>query len=255
MRPVPAAPLVIALLVTAATVTGAVVVALDPAPWSPSSALLLAAGMALATVTAVAGILLARGRWAGRLGALLAITWIATGALLDSPLGIVVVMLAAASLTATTGPWLGRWLRRLPTVGGVPAAAVVVLLTLVVTPAALSLAGPDEVAAAGWGFAAWSWLVALVLARAVPGSLLLVRWLHPVVAAAVAIAVHFPVAVVPIASAVIVVVLAWRRDLALALAPVVPTSGGVLRLPPELAPLEVLEAAGADQSGRRKEPR
>jgi hypothetical protein len=254
MRPVPAAPLVIALLVTAATVTGAVALALGPAPWSPSSGLLMAAGMALATVIAVAGILLARGRWAGRLGAVLAVTWIATGGLLDSRFGIAVVLLAAVSLTATSGPWLGRWLRRLPTVGGVPAAAVVVLLTLVLTPAALALAGPEGVAAGTWGFAAWSWLLALLLGRAVPGSLLLMRWVHPIAAAAGAIAVRFPVAAVPVASAVIVVVLAWRRDLALALAPVVPASGGVLRLPPELAPLEVLEAAGADESGRRKEP-
>jgi hypothetical protein len=33
-----------------------------------------------------------------------------------------------------------------------------------------------------------------------------------------------------------------------------PESGGVFRLPPELAPPEVLEAAGADATGRRKKP-
>src|SRR3990170_3019190 len=97
MRPVPAAPLVVALLVTAATVAGAIVLALDPAPFSPSSALLLAAGMALATVPAVT-----------------------------------------------------------------------------------------------WGFAAWSLLLALLLARTVPGALLMVRWVHPVAAAATAITAGLP---------------------------------------------------------------
>lgn len=254
MRPVPAAPLVVALLVTAATVTGAVVVALDPAPLAPSSALLFAAGMALATVAAIAGILLARGRWAGRVGTGLALTWIAVGALLESPAGIAVVLVAAAALAATAGPWLGRWLRRLPTTGGVPAAAVVALLTLVLTPPALALADRAQVAAVTWGFAGWSLLLALLVARAVPGSLLLVRWMHPVAAAATAISAGFPVAVVPLVAAAIVASLAWRRDLASALAPMLPESGGVFRLPPELAPPEVLEAAGADATGRRKKP-
>lgn len=250
MRLVPAAPLVVALLVTAATLAGAIVVALDAAPFSPSQALLFTAGMAVATVTTVAGILLARGRWAGRVGALLALTWVGTGAVLESAGGIVVVLVAAAALTATAGPWLGRWLRRLPTAGGVPPAAVVVLLTLVLTPPALALADRGEVAPATWGFAGWSVLLALALARAVPASLPLARWIHPVAAAATAIATGLPLAMVPLTAAAIVAALAWRRDLALALAPLVPEAGGVLRIPPELAPSQVLEEAGADESGR-----
>jgi len=145
-------------------------------------------------------------------------------------------------------------LRRLPITGGVPAAAVVALLTLVLTPPALALADRAQVAAVTWGFAGWSLLLALLVARAVPGSLLLVRWIHPVAAAATAISAGFPVAVVPLVAAAIVASLAWRRDLASALAPMLPESGGVFRLPPELAPPEVLEAAGADATGRRKKP-
>jgi hypothetical protein len=124
------------------------------------------------------------------------------------------------------------------------------LLTLVLTPAASALVGTDAVGGATWGFAAGSLLLALALARRMPGSLLLLRAVHPAAAAISAALSGLPDAIVPIAAAVIVALLGWRRDLAVALAPLVPHPGGILRLPPELAPREVLDAAGADESGR-----
>jgi hypothetical protein len=251
MPPVPAAPLIVALLLTAAPVAGTLIMALAPAPLATSAAALFSAGFVVVTLVAVAGILLARGRWARHLGILVAGTWIVIGTIIDTEWGLVVIGIAAVGLAATLGPWLGRWLRRLPTAAGAPPAAVIVLLTLLLTPSAMALAAPDGIAAAVWGFSAWSCLLALALARIMAGSLTAARLLHPAAGVATAIAVGMPAVVPALGSAAVVAVLCWRRDVALAIAPIVPSPPEVLRLPPELAPRSVLEAAGADESGRR----
>jgi hypothetical protein len=85
----------------------------------------------------------------------------------------------------------------------------------------------------------------------VPGSLTGGRLVHPAAAIATAISVGLPAAVPALVSGVLVAAMCWRRDVTVAVAPVVAGPNRVLRLPPELAPPEVLEAAGADQSGRR----
>lgn len=247
----PAAPLVVALLIVATSGVGWVTLGLAPSPFAVSAAVLFTAGFAVVTVVAVSGTLLARGRWARRLGILVAGTWIAVGATVDTAWGYAVVVIGAAALAANLGPWLGRWLRRLPSAEGTPPAAVVALLTLVLTPPAIALAGPGGVAPASWAFAAWSAILALALGRTATGSLTAARVLHPAAGLVAAIAVGMPAAVPMLCSAVLVSALCWRRDLAAAIAPTVPGRAGVLRLPPELAPASVLEAAGADESGRR----
>jgi len=251
MPPVPAAPLAVALLLAATTVTGAVVMALAPEPMAESTATLFTAGFAVVTLVTVAGILLARGRWARHLATVVAGTWIVVGAVVDTSAGFAVIGIAAAALAAATGPWLGRWLRHLPRADGAPAAAVIALLALVLTPPAMALAAPGGVAAPAWGFAAWSVVLALALARMVPGSLTGGRLVHPAAAIATAVAVGLPAAVPALASGVLVAAMCWRRDVTVAVAPIVPGPNRVLRLLPELAPPEVLEAAGADPSGRR----
>ncbi len=250
----PAAPLVIALLVAATAVAGTVVLAVAPEPMSPAAALLFAAGMVPTAVTAVSGILLVRGRWSGRLGCLVGLLWIWVGAGLDSGARLAVVGCGAAALAATAGPWLRRWLRQRPMADGVPPAAVVMLLTLLLTPALLAIAEPGRVRTATWVFASWSLALALLVARTAAGAVAAVRVLHPTIAAATAMTTPLPVAVVVAATAALVTTLAWRRDLRRAIAPAAITAGVVHRFPPELAPPEVLRAAGVDETGRRVEP-
>jgi hypothetical protein len=48
----------------------------------------------------------------------------------------------------------------------------------------------------------------------------------------------------------IVVIPAWHRDVALAIAPAAPSRGTAVAIPPELVPPEILEAAGLDERGR-----
>lgn len=253
MPPVPAAPLVVALLVAAAAVSGAILLALTPDPFATSSAALLTGGLGLLTLITVAGLLLARGRWARRLGVVLAIAWMVVGTAIDTLWGLVLVVLAAIALAGLSGPWLGRWLRRLPTADGAPPAVVLALLSLVGTPAALAGSSPGGSGIAAWVFSGWSCLLALALARMLPGSLGAARVVHPIAAVATAVVLGLPGAVAALLSGSTVALLVWRREVAVAVVPVVPTMT-VHRLPPELAPPSVLAAAGADESGRL-EPR
>ena len=246
----PAAPLIVALLVSAVTVAGSVMLALQPDPFSPGAALLFSGGMVLTTVAAAAGILLARGRWAGRIGAAIGTAWVVVGAAHPGWSGAALAAVGGLTVAAALGPWLTDWLRRLPTAGGVPALAVALLITLLVTPTALAAATPDEVHPAIWALSAGALLVALLVARVVPGSRLLVRVGYPAASVAAGWFAGWPVGAVAVASGVMVALLAWQRGLGFTLT--VP-AGAVHRLPPELAPAAVLEAAGADESGRLRE--
>ncbi|MEK7253052.1 MAG: hypothetical protein AAB198_07385 [Actinomycetota bacterium] len=247
----PAAPLIVALLIVVTSGVGWVTLALAPEPFAVSAAVLFSGGLAILTIVAVSGTLLARGRWARHLGTTVALAWIGVGAAVDTLWGNAVIAVGAGALAANLGPWLGRWLRRLPSTDGTPPAAVVALLALLLTPPAVAIAGPGGVAPASWAFAAWSVLLALALGRTVPGALTAARLAYPAAAIFASIAVGFPTAIPILVSGAVVAVLCWRRDLAVAIAPILPRSGEALRIPPELAPPEVLEAAGADDTGRR----
>lgn len=251
----PAAPLVVAGLVAATSITGAVVLAIRPDPFGPDAALLFSAGMVIAGIAAIAGILLARGRWAGRLGAGIAAAWIVAGSGHSGWPGVAVIALGGVALAATLGPWLGTWLRRLPTTGGVPPAAVALLLTLVLTPAGLGAASGDAVPAAAWMLSGWSLLAAVLVARVAPGALLIARLAHPAICLVTAVVAGWPERAIALASGVIVAGLAWQRELGRTLAPLPLPADVVHRIPPELAPAAVLEAAGADESGRTREHR
>jgi hypothetical protein len=250
---VPAAPLSVAVVVTAASTLGTIALALHPAPFDDGAALLAGGGLGVTTVVAVAGTLLARSRWARVVDIALAATWVGVGIALDSVMGLVVIGVGALALGASAGPWLGAWLRRLPLALGPPPAAVVALLTLVTVPAALGLASAGTAPGAGsWTLAAWSLALAVFVGRAATGSLIALRFGHPIVAVAVTPFMPLPAALVAVMSAFLVAATGWRRDVRVALVPVQPVTGRPVRLPPELVPGHVLDAAGLGGDGRPK---
>lgn len=246
----PPAPLAVALTTATATIAGVIGLAVSPDPYAPGVALLAALGMVLFTIVSVSGTLLARSRWARPAASAVGVAWLAVGIVVDSGWGYVMMVTGAATLGAAAGPWLRGWLRRLPSSDGPPPAAVVVLLALVATPAAVALTG-TEPSAALWAFAGWSALIALALARALPGALTAARLGHPLAAAAAIPFLPLLPAVVATASGLVVALGAWRRDVAIAVVPLQPgESAAPLRIPPELVPEEVLRAAGLDELGR-----
>ncbi len=130
---------------------------IDPAPLAPGSAALVATGIILYTLIALAGILLVHAPWARWLGA-----GATAGALLmvgvtgfDSGWALVSIGLGLAALAGLAGPWLNVWLRQRPGTGPQPVAVALPLVAIGAAPVA--------------GLAAWSELTTGALIAAVAG--------------------------------------------------------------------------------------
>ncbi|HSM01134.1 MAG TPA: hypothetical protein VK960_01665 [Acidimicrobiia bacterium] len=245
----PPAPIVVAAALAASAVAGPLALAFGEPPFATSASALVASGMIILTLVAVSGVLLARGRWARPTAAGVAAGWIAVSSLGDlAPLAATTVVVAAVALTGAIGPWLGRWVRHRPAVEGPPPAAVVALLLLLAVPVALGVTLPEGVSWYAWALSAWSLALALALARLVPGSLFALRILHAPACLAVGAAIGIATFIVVGALGVAATATAWRREVAAAMTGSSPASS--MRIPPELAPRDVLDAAGADESGR-----
>src|SRR3972149_4436452 len=152
--------------------------------------------MVILAIVAASGTLLARGRWPAPTDAAIGATWI--GIAVAGPLGPLSIALLAAgalALAAASGPWLHGWLRRLPRADGPPPPALPVVL------------------------AAGSALLAMGLARILPGSLLAARVLHPALCAAAAFAAGVPGGAALVAVGVVATAAGRRWGGALALAP------------------------------------
>jgi hypothetical protein len=250
--PVPRAPYAVAALATVTSVSGTLFVAIGDTPYAPSSALLGAGGLLVLTIVGVAGMLLARARWSRLTLLLCAVAWLAVAAASGrSALWIVLVAVAAATLTALSGPWLGRWLRRLPSATGPSPVVAALLLSLAAAPAAVGLSSPGGVAPGPMAWSVWSVVLAVAVGRAVPGSLTAVRVVSPVLALGAGIAAGLPGVLVTPAVAALPTALAWRREVRVAVVQPAPTRSTTVPFPTELVPPEILAAAGLDDRGRR----
>jgi hypothetical protein len=250
--PVPRVPAVAAALATVTSVSGTLLVVVAETPYAASSAALVSAGLLLLTVVGVAGIVLARGRWARRL--LMACTgaWLAVAAVSPpSPLWGSLVVAAAASLGFLAGPWLDRWLRRLPSARGPSPTVTLLLISLTAAPAAVGLASPAGAHAGSIAWSAWSLALALALGKALPGSLSAVRLANPILALGAGIVAGLPGGLAAPAAAVAPTALAWRREVRVAVVPTAPTRSEPVPFPPELVAPDVLSAAGLDARGAR----
>lgn len=253
MSGVPPAPIVVAASLAASSIAGALHLAFDPGRFASDAAALVAAGMIVVALVAVSGVLLARGRWSQPVAVAVAAGWIAIVAPGELTwLAAITLAAAAIGVAAALGPWLRRWVRHRPAVEGPPPAAVAVLLLLLAVPVAIGVTIPSRVPWFGWTLAAWSVAAALALARALPGALLAVRLLHAPACVAVGIASSAASGVTLGALGAAAAAFAWRREVALAVTPTPGRRSETLRIPPELAPPEVLDAAGADDTGRRR---
>ena len=251
MRGVPPAPLVVAVSLSGASIAGAIHLAFGHTPFAPGAAALTATGMTVLTLVAVSGVLLARGRWSRSTAVVVASGWIALGASGDLALaGATTIGLATIALSGALGPWLRRWVRHRPAVEGPPPAAVALLLLLLAVPVAVGVSASDGVTWTGWVVAAWSLTLALALARTLPGALLAVRLLHaPACLAAGAVVGGLRGAMLVGGVGLAAAAFGWRGEVAAAVDPGVGGPGVTLRIPPELAPPGVLDAAGVDERG------
>lgn len=247
--------MIVAGSLAAASLVGAIHLVVDTTRFDAGAAALTAVGMVIIAVTAVSGVLLARGRWSQPVAAAVGASWIAIAA--SSPvsgLSLATIALAGLVLAGSLGPWLARWLRHRPSIEGPPPAAVVTLLLLLATPAAIGVASIGGLSPVGWSLAGWSVLLAFALARAVPGALSAARLVHPAASVAVGLTISTTGTILLGGLGVAVAMAAWRREVAIAIAPRSIERSNAVRIPPELAPPGVLDAAGVDESGKATHP-
>lgn len=235
------------LLLTTAAWT--VVLATSTADRSEMGIVLLAVSLWIATVVALTGMLVARARWARRLG--LGVT-AAQGALalLIAPGAWwgVALILSAVTAVSLGGPWLDGIIRGRPSASGPPTRAVLLPLILIGVPYLLGYsdaAGVEALIVAVAALVTAFWFI-----RILPGAVAAVRIIWPALALGLAFSMGWwPAGITTAAAAVAVATLAWHSSVRNAVHPLIET-GSRVAIPPELAPREILDAADVDDSGR-----
>lgn len=243
-------PLFTAVSFFASSALWAVRLVTGPGPWTADAAALIAVDLLVLTAVALAGMLVAGGRWARRLavavagaGAALAVALPADG------LWTAALAFSAGAVVGLVGTGMKGVVRERPAAAGPPTAAVVLPLVLLTVPGLVGTSRPDGLGSADWTVAAVAVLTAGVYAKAAPGALLLSRVVAPVALVAGGILGGLPGGAVAVAAGVAVAAVAWTPAVRVAVRPLVEPGSRVL-IPAELTPAEILDAAGLDERGR-----
>lgn len=245
-------------MVSAAALFASAVIWAGVATTSPvyarSSGFVLAAGAIVTVGVALVGMVAGAARWALRLGIGTAIMFIGLGVRFDLGLWTLVAMAAAGiALIGLVGNAFSPLIRKRPPVDGPPANAVLLSLLLLLGPvlwAFLSASGLSAGAAIG---VATSWTALAVYTKALPGALWVVRLVVPMVLILGATSSPLWTALPMVMCALSVLALAWTADVRLAVQPLA-APGSTVPIPAELAPRDILDAAGIDDRGRRPGP-
>lgn len=250
MGAMPLGPLLAALTALASSLAWSLQLTLDPEPLAPGSAVVLALTLVALALVAVTGLLLARSRWAVWLAVAIAAAQLALAIAMpiDWQSVAVVIALSLATLAATTTR--GEWLQR--SSGGPPPLAVVLLLLLVAFPALVAVSNADRISVAAVVGSGLVMLAAVVYGRGGIAGLWTMRSLVPLGAVLAAATTPLPPAAAVLAAGAGLSALGWSPVIANAAAPLVPLRSPGYRIPPELAPREILDAAGLDEHGRRQ---
>lgn len=237
-------------LLTALVWTVALVV--RNAPFAPAPAVLIGVGLLATATVATIGMIVVGGRWAHRLGlASLAMT-VVLAIMRDVDvawvLGTAATVISLIGLLSTT---VTSTIRKLPSASGPPPPAITPPILLLLTPALLGFVGNE---ATSWallivGLSAPN--VAFLYSRVIPGGLLGIRLIWPVLTLALTPLLGWLAGAIAAALAIAVGVTAWNSSVKASFHP--PREvGTTLRIPTELTPPEVLDAAQIDEEGHRR---
>ncbi len=243
-------PPLAALAPLAAVLAWVTALVVDPGPFPPwPSVLLIGIGLLAMATVSTTGLVVLGARWAMRLAwlVLAACAGIAAARPIDPVwwVALVVTVLAGAGLFT-----IQDRTRKLPSATGPPVRAVILPLVLLYSPLILGLTSSG----APWAVttvAAAAMAGAFLYARVVWGGLAFARIGFPVVALAATPFLEAPALIASLGIALVVAVLAWHPSVKAAFHPP-RTPGSTFPIPPELAPGDILDAAGIDQRGRRK---
>lgn len=225
---------------------------IDSGPFSGASVLLIGLGLLVTSTVATVGMILVGGRWAHRLGLTALGLTIPLAVVRDlDPLWVLAMTATAIAVVGLLSPTLTATIRKLPSASGPPPRAVAPALVLLVAPALLGFAGVDATAWALLVVGLTAPIAAFVYSRVLPGGLLTVRLVWPILTLALSPLLGWAGGLTAATLALAVAAGAWGASVKASYQP--PREvGTTFPIPPELAPREVLEAAEIDDKGRRR---
>ncbi len=219
-------------------------------PYEPAAVLLIGAGVITMAAVSVVGMILVGGRWAPRLALSAQAVTLVIAALrpVDVLWGFALTMTVIAVVSVLAGP-VPEGIRKLPAASGPPARSVLVMLLLLGTPASMGLVSYEAATVATMIVGLSAPVVGFWYARVLPGGYYLLRFGWPAIAIGLAFAQKPASAVASVLWGVVVATVAWDPSVKVAFYP--PRERGTAHpIPPELAPLEVLDAADIDDRGK-----
>lgn len=222
----------------------------DSGPLDPAPTFLVALGLLTMATVATVGMIVVGGRWAHMLGlGSLSVTAVIAVLRPIDFIWVIGVVVSALSLVALLSPPLTASIRKLPSASGPPPRAVAPALILVAAPCLIGLVGNDATPWALLVVGVTAPIVAFLYSRVVPGGLLCVRLIWPLLAIALSPLLGLTAGLMTVAIAVVVAVIAWHPSVKASYHP--PREiGTTFPIPSELAPREVLDAAEIDDTGR-----
>ncbi len=224
-------------------------VAFGASYFDPTPSLFYASGLLLLAIVALLGLTVSHGRWAW--GLTIGVFGLeAVAAVLVEPTawwwaGLAV---SAGAVFITVGPWIDPHVRQLPPPTPLPNQSLGLMIGLLFFPSILALTNEIDVWAAILALGAV--VVAWAYGRAFVTGLWASRLLLLPLAVVVAVTGSWIRAVVAVGLAAAMTVLAWSAGARSAAIPLDPRRVQTSPVFPELAPPEVLDAAGYDERGR-----
>jgi hypothetical protein len=238
-------------MVVLASLAWALVLVFGSGPFADSAAALLATDLLILGTVVAVGIALSRSRWTRRAALALLGGQTLLGVVFETDgLWIGAVLVTALAIGAVTGPWLGRWLRKLPRADGPPPRAVILSLGLIGVPALVAVTAPSGVTLGGWLLGAFALMTAWAYSQAWLAALWAVRVALPVLGIGAAATLTGPGALLLGLAIVMLTALAWSAEARQATLSPAALPVDLVPIPPELTPPEVLKAAGFDDRGR-----
>jgi len=243
-------------LLTASTLLAALVwtiaLVVDGGPFRVAPTVLVGVGILATATVATVGMIVVGGRWAHRLGlASMTITVVLAIVRDIDMMWIAGTIVTAIAFMALLSPTVTARIRKLPSASGPPPLAVAPPILLLILPALLGLVGN---AATPWALLVVGLTApnaAFLYSRVLPGGLVGIRLVWPLMTLALTPLLGWIPAVLAGATAIAVVITAWNRAVKASYHPP-REQGTTYRIPPELAPHEVLDAAEIDERGHRR---
>lgn len=236
----------------AAAVAWAITLAFGEPTIGTAAAAVAAVDLLIVTLVAIVGLVVVRARWARRFS--MVVIGLMAGMALTMPISnnwMVALLLSGLAVSALVGPSLEDYLRP-PTPGGPPPKSVALLLILLVLPGVTAFLTGSPVPIAAWFVIVGAPGVAWAYGKTRTEGLWAARIGIPVAGLVTLWGLDWWAVVLLAASVAGEAWLAWSGEAARPLdrQSTAPATRS-MAIPPELAPPEILAAAGLDDRGRR----